>query len=345
MSKRKQLLGAVSGFALVAFSASPALAAGTTAGDSITNNVSVAFQVGGVDQTAATASDTFTVDRKVNVTVAEVGSATTSVSPGETQAVTTFTVTNLSNDVIDLDLSVAQPTTDDYNVSNVTIYLDDGDGVFDAGDTVVTYLDEIAEDETVTVFVLSDTPISQVTGDVAQVVLTADAHAGGGVGSLGSELTATTGANTAGVDTVLADGAGDTDAANDGAFSATDSYTVAAAALSAAKSSRIISDPVNNTTNPKAIPGAVIEYCIAVSNAAGSATATGVTVTDSLPADVTYDATFGIFINGTVDGGGACQADGTSGGAYDGTDEEVTGSLSDIAAGVTRTLYFRATID
>lgn len=343
MKRSKQLLGAASSIALIALSASPALAAGTTAGDTITNTVTVDFQVGGVDQTAVTASDTFTVDRKVNVTVAEVGSATTSVSPGQTQAVTTFTVTNLSNDTIDLDLSVAQPTSDDFDVTSVQIYLDDGDGVFDAGDTLVTYLDEIAEDETVTVFVVGNVPLGQATGDVSEVILTADAHAGGTASSLGAELVATAGANTAGVDTVLADGAGDTDAANDGAFSDTDSYTVAAASLSAAKTSTIISDPVNGTTNPKAIPGATIEYCIAVSNASGSATATSVAVSDTLPADVTYDATFGIFVDGTVDGSGVCQADGSSGGSF--SAGEVSGSLSDIAAGVTRTLYFRATIN
>jgi hypothetical protein len=58
---------------------------------------------------------------------------------------------------------------------------------------------------------------------------------------------------------------------------------------------------------------------------------------------VTYDATFGIFINGTVDGSNVCQADGTAGGSESGG--TVSGTLSDIAAGVTRTLYFRATID
>ena len=67
MKRSKQLLGAVSTIALIAFSASPALAGGSTAGSSITNNVSVSFDVGGVTQTAVTASNTFTVDRKIDV--------------------------------------------------------------------------------------------------------------------------------------------------------------------------------------------------------------------------------------------------------------------------------------
>lgn len=343
MKRSKQLLGAASAAALVAFSASPALAAGTTAGESITNTVYVDFQVGGVNQTTVQGSDSFTVDRKVNVLVTEVGSATTSVGPGQTQAVTTFEVSNLSNDTIDLALSVAQPTSDQFDMTTVEIYLDDGDGVFDSGDTLVTSLDEVAEDGTATVFVVANVPIDRVTGDVAQVTLTATAHAGGGAGSLGALLTATAGGNTSGVDTVLADGAGATDLQYDGKFSANDSYTVLAAAMTAQKRSRIVSDPVNGTSNPKAIPGATVEYCIAVSNASGSATATGVAISDTLPADLTYDSTFGIFVDGTVDGSGNCNTDGSAGGSH--TAGVVSGSLSDIAAGVTRTLYFRATIN
>lgn len=344
MKRSKQLLAAVSSLALVAFSASPALAAGTTAGNTITNNVTVDFRVGGVQQTAATASNTFTVDRKVNVLVAASDAVTTQVAPGQTAAVTTFDVTNLSNAIVDLGLAVAQPTTDNFDVTSPVIYLDNGDGVFNAAtDTVVTYLDEVAADATVRVFVVANIPAGTVTGNVAQVVLTATAQAGGTAGSAGAVLAATAGANTAGVDTVLADLAGSTDANYDGRYSATDSYTVSAAALTATKSMRIVSDPINGTTNPKAIPGATIEYCIAVTNAAGSATATNVTVTDVLPADVTYSATFGIFLNGTVDGSGVCQADGTAGGTFSaGT---VSGTLSDIGQSTTRTLYFQATIN
>ena len=344
MKRTKQLLAAVSATALVAVGSSPAMAAGTTAGDPIVNNVSVAFKVNDVDQTAATDNDTIIVDRKVNVTVAEVGNNTTSVGPGQTQQATTFQVQNLSNDTIDLDLSTSLPGTNDFTLTNIKFYVDDGAGVFDATlDTEVTYLDEMTEDQIRVVHVVADIPIDATTGQSADVILIADAHAGGTANALGTELTATAGANTAGIDTVLADGAGDADAANDGAFSDTDTYVVSAANVSVVKSSVIISDPVNNTTNPKAIPGAVVEYCIAVSNAAGSATATDVVVTDTLPADVTYLSTFGIFLNGTVDGTGACNADGTAGGSF--ADPNVTGSLSDITAGLTRTLYFRVTID
>lgn len=54
-----------------------------------------------------------------------------------------------------------------------------------------------------------------------------------------------------------------------------------------AKTSSIVSDPTNGTTNPKAIPGAVIRYCLLVTNN-GSATATSVAIADAIPATMTY---------------------------------------------------------
>ncbi|TCM21712.1 putative repeat protein (TIGR01451 family) [Novosphingobium sp. PhB165] len=349
MTRTSTLLGAVSSLALVALGSSPAFATGTTAGSTIQNTVTVGYQVGGVSQTSKSASDTFTVDRKVNVTVTEVGSSATVVSPGQLQAVSTFKVTNLSNDTLDFALTAAQQSggsaawggTDNFDGSNVKIYVDsNGDGVFTSADTQVTYLDELAADGAKTIFVVMDIPSTQVTGDIATVVLTATARAGGTSGSMGAALT-TSATNTTGVDTVLADAAGATDAANDGAFSAKDDYKVSAAALTVLKTSRVVSDPVSGTTNPKAIPGATIEYCISIANATGSATATNISVNDPLPTNVTY-VTSSILLNGTVSGS-TCNADGTSGGTF--ASNTVTGTLSDIAAGVTRTLVFRATIN
>ena len=351
MTYNRILLGAASVIALATLSANPALAAGTAAGSTITNTVSVNYQVGGLAQTATGASNTFTVDRKVNLTVAEVGTTTTQVSPGQTSAVTTFTVTNTSNATLDFALVAAQQTggagahsnTDTFDVSNVKIYVDsNSDGIFNAGDTLVTYLDELAADTSKTVFVVADVPLGLSTGAVAAVTLTATGREGGTAASQGVALTETTSANTAGMDTVFADGIGATDANRNADFSAKDDYTVSAAALTVSKLSTIISDPLNGTTFPKAIPGAVIEYCIVVSNASGSATATSVAISDPLPTTVTYNSAYGIFLNGTVTTG-VCNADGSAGGAF--SSGTVSGTLSSVAATETKTLRFRATIN
>lgn len=351
MTFRAQLIGGAALLAL-GMTASPALAAGTTAGSTITNTVTVDYQVGGVAQTAATASDTITVDRKINLTVAEVGTTTTTVSPGQAAAVTTFQVTNLSNDALDFALAVAQQSgdagahgnTDSFDATNLRIYRDtNASGGYDAGDTLVTYLDELAADSSATVFVVADIPLGQATGSVAAVTLTATAREGGSSGSQGAALVETTGANTAGMDTLFADGAGATDASRDAAFSAKDDYTVSAAAVSVVKSAVLISDPVNGTSAPKFIPGAVVQYCIAVSNAGGSASATNVTISDPLPSSITYLTSFGILLNGSVDGSGVCRTDGTAGGSYAGN--TVSGTLATVSAGATLTLLFRATIN
>jgi uncharacterized repeat protein (TIGR01451 family) len=343
MRTSKQLLGAVSAFALVAMSSAPAMAAGTRAGNTIQNTVTVSYNVGGVAQTDATASDTFTVDQRVNLTVSSI--ANTSVSPNQTNRVLAFDVTNTSNSTADLVLTSALRAGTAANITNFRIFRDtNGNRILDAGDVAVTFLDEVAEDATVAVLVVADIGINARNGDTFDVALTAAAHAGGTAGSQGARLTATAGANTAGVDTVLFDGAGVSDAANDGAFSAQGRFTVSGAVLTVAKTSRVISDPVNGTTNPKAIPGATIEYCITVANAAGAATATNVAILDDLPADVTYLSAFGIFLNGSA----TCTT-GTTGGTFTagggtGGRDRITGSLSDVAAGQTRSAYFRVTI-
>lgn len=60
--------------------------------------------------------------------------------------------------------------------------------------------------------------------------------------------------------------------------------TVVLPALTVVKSSAVVSDPFNATTNPKAIPGAVIRYTIDASNSAnGAADNNSTVVTETMP--------------------------------------------------------------
>ncbi len=358
MNTKLKLMASAGGVAVAMLGAAPAFAAGTTAGSSIINTASVNYTVGGVAQAQINAANTITVDRRVNLTVAEVGNATTNVAPGSTAQVTTFTVTNTSNAPLDLLLTTSQPAggtaahggTDNFDVTTPTTFVDtNGNGVYDAGtDLAATFLDEIAADAVRTVFIVAAIPAGRVNGDVAEVNLIAQAAAAGTAGSAGTALTETAGANTAGVDTVFGDAAGTAtgDVARDGRHSDDDDYTVAAPTLSVTKQSRVISDPFNGTTNPKMIPGATVEYCIVVANAAGGAAANAVAISDPLPTQTTYDTAYGIFQSGTYTGTtptGTCNLDGAAGGTFSaGT---VNGSLGTLAAGTTRTLYFRVTIN
>ena len=114
---------------------------------------------------------------------------------------------------------------------------------------------------------------------------------------------------------VFRDGVGDitsagvTDIASNGQHSDTETLNVATAALTVRKTSVVISDPVNGTTNPKAIPGAVIEYCVIVANGGGTSADT-LSITDPIPANTVYSV--GTLFNAvTVTGGVAGQVTGT----------------------------------
>ncbi|MEM6475833.1 MAG: hypothetical protein AAF687_06670 [Pseudomonadota bacterium] len=372
MRRTKQLLGTVSAAALIVMSSAPAMAEGIRAGTDITNTVTVTYEVGDVVQTPETDTDVFAVDRRVNVTVSAVDSPKT-VNPGEENAYLTFDVTNLSNDVIDLDLDavLTSGTQADINGNSATftIYEDtNNDGVFDINDdNVITFLDEVEADAVERVFVVSDIELTASNLDEFDVTLTADAHEadtgadgdGNDDNTLGAELTESSGDSTDQdvVDTVLADGAGATDNANEGDFSAEGTFVVSAAEVEVTKSSSVVSDPVNLTNNPKAIPGAVIKYCIAVVNPTGGALATDISVVDSLPDDVVFvpgsirlDATVSV-TSGTPDSatctGGNPETvvdSGFTDNSGNANQSVVQGELSDIAGGGSAGLSFEVTI-
>jgi hypothetical protein len=357
--KRIAVLG---GLTVAALGVTPAFASGTASGTDILNTATVDYNVGTVAQTQKSASDTFKVDRKATVLVTETGSATTAVSANQTVAVTTFTVTNQSNATIDIGLAAGQFAggsaphggTDAFDLTGLGMFVDtNGNGSYDAGtDLAVTFLDELAADATRTVFIVGTIPGTVTNGQIAAVHLTGTAREGGGAATQGLVITATGGANTAGtVDTVLQDtGTGiNGDIANDGKSTDDDDYTVSAANLTVTKLSRVIEDPVNtiasgNAANAKAIPGATIEYCIVVANAAGASTASSVVINDNLTSlPVTYSSAFGVFEGGSV-ASSVCSG-GTGTGTYNAGTKIVNGNLGTITAGQTKTVYFRATIN
>jgi len=360
MKRTTQLLGAVSAAALVVMSSTPAMAEGIRAGTNITNEVSVVYDSGGVTQTPVTATDVFSVDRRVNVTVATVAT-NVGVTAGEQDAVVSFDVTNLSNDTVDLDLTAALGAGSAAGSgANFTFHVDaNNNGQIDAGEAAVTFLDEVEADETVRVLVSTDIGTGVSNGDTIDVVLTANAFVAGNTGTLGTDGTngelTESGADSADqsvVDTVLADGTSGLtgDAANDGSFSASATYTVAGAQVTVLKSSLVVSDPVNGTTDPKAIPGAVIRYCIAVSNASGGADATDIGISDTLPGDVVFNAgtirrNTDVSISGTDAtcdvATGAAPANTTEGSESGGT---VSGTLDTVTAGDSLGFAFEVTI-
>jgi uncharacterized repeat protein (TIGR01451 family) len=347
-----------------------AQAEGTLQGTNVANTASINYTVGGVAQPAVSSNTVnFVVDRRINLTVAEVGGTATNVIPGATSQVSTFTVTNTTNGIQDIRLLASNDAagagtafngTDNFDGLNVRVFVDsNGNGTYDPATDTATFIDELGPDQTRTVFVLVDIPAGQVNGDIAGVTLRAFAADSGGAGALGADATQTAGADDALiVDTVFGDTAGAPnttgDVARDGSHSDDDQYNVVTAALTVIKSQAVISDPFNGTASPKAIPGAVIEYCVDISNT-GASQADAIVLTDAIPANTTYvPGSIRVGVTGTgtacTSGSGTAEDDDATG-VGDAGDFNVTtaGAITvrggNIAAAARYKALFRVTVN
>lgn len=344
-----------------AYAAGPT--SGTLAGTSVNNTATVNFSVGGTAQTAVNSNTTtFKVDRLVNVTVAQSGGATT-VAPGSTSQVIAFTVTNNTNSIQDFKLDAANLTGDSFDGTITGVFVESGATAgYQVGADTATFIDEIAPDATITVYVVATMPAGIVTGNTANISLQATASqstdgtgayvaTAGTLAAVATQTNTGTADNTAFTDTVFGDllGTASGDVAKDGKHSATNTYTVNTAAITVAKSSTVISDPFNGSTNPKAIPGAVVEYCLVVSNAAGGASASSIVLTDVVPSATLYSTGTMKSGTGATCGGGTVttltdsSADG-DGASYTAGTTTVSVGTASIAAGSSVWAVFRVTV-
>jgi len=376
MRKSTQWLGAVSAVALVAMSSAPAFAEGIRAGTVVTNTVNVDYQVGGFDQTTVTATDQFAVDRRINVDVTFAGATggTTAAAPfttgpgstgGPNGVALVYDVTNLSNDTVDLDLNAFLASNVGNHGTVTAVFVDtNGNGVVDAGEEV-DFLSNMLADETRQVTVLVDVDLNAAGGDTIEVDLNANAFVAGSMtaGGTGTEHVESGGdsADASTVDTALVDDDStfNLDGDRDGSDTDRAFVEVNAANVTVVKSSLVVSDPVNGTNNPKAIPGAVIRYCIAVSNGAGAADAENVVISDSLPGEVDFNtgtiernvaasissgvATCTTTPSDNTDDATDSTAD-SDGGGFDNGTNTVAGTIDDVSGGDTSGFTFTVTI-
>ena len=125
-------------------------------------------------------------------------------------------------------------------------------------------------------------------------------------------------------------------------------YTCQPGDLSVTKVSNVVTDYVS-ASNPKAIPGALIRYCILVSNT-GPVTASQVVASDPLPADVTYVP--GSMLSGTSCSGATTPEDDDNADSgevdpvrMDVSGSTITGNAATLAVGGSFAMVFNATID
>ena len=336
---------------LLSTGATSALADGTNAGDTVSNQATLDYEVGGVNQPDVLSDGdgipgngnqptTFLVDNRVDLTMA----ASSNNASSGTGQILVFTVTNTGNEDQGYALQLftgANGSDDDINFNNVAIYFDaDKSGTLTVGDTAYTSgsgvrvgaVDVPANagvNSTIQILVIGDVPAGATTGQTADYTLKAFTLNAG----TDTETTATAGANTAGIDVVLADitaaaggVGGAADATNDGDYYATATYTVQAALLSVTKSVAVISDPINGAANPKAIPGATVRYSIVITNN-GVAAATLLALTDPIPSNTWFVAGSVSAVGAsavTYDANNAGTWSGVPANGADGTDHSIT---------------------
>lgn len=360
MSRFQSKIALLVGTAMIATSAGAAPSiTGTLAGTSISNTASVNYTVNGAPQTTNSTTANFVVDRKVNLTVVRDQAVTTQVNLGQTGAVMAFKVTNTTNGTQDFLLDADQAGivfglltgNDNFDMQNLKAYVDsNNNGVYDAGVDTQTYIDELAPDASISVFLVGNVP-NQANADKAFVSLKVTVAAGGQSGTQGAALIPTD-LNLANadnfVDIVFADDDNDgigADIARNGQGRAYGIFEVGVhnVALTVNKSALVLSDGVN-LLFPKALPGATVQYCLVANNGTLTTSANNVTLTDVIPANTTYVA--GSIATGLP--GGTCVLLGTpvdDATGFNSATNTVTANIGTLTGGASIAVSFRVTIN
>jgi uncharacterized repeat protein (TIGR01451 family) len=330
---RKILLPSSSIVAVMAALALPAGAEAQTsqpltrAGTLITNTATASYDTGGGNiVTVDSNSVDMHVEELLDVTVAQNGTGDVPTAPGATAQVLSFQVTNSGNGPEAFTLTAAGNVAgDDYDPTVNGIYIDsNGNGVYDPGiDALYPVGSEpLLEPETsMTIFVVATTPATVGDGDRGIVTLTAAAKTG--TGTPGTLVPGAVGEGNVGVVIGASGGTADFDHA----------FRVAAATVTLVKSAVVL----NSFGTAIPLPGATITYTI-VANVTGSGSVNDLTITDSLPPEVSYQSG-----SITLDGGTLTDAADGDAGRFDA--DTVSVALGTVPGGESRTVIFRTKIN
>jgi uncharacterized repeat protein (TIGR01451 family) len=304
----------------------PAHAAGTLAGTDISNTATATYSApDGAQVSIDSNTVTLRVDELLDVSVAWADTGDVIVSPGATNRVLRFTLTNGGNGPEAFILTAdANQGGDDFNPAITSIVLDtNGNGAYDAGvDTVYAAGSNdpvLQPDASLTVFVLSTVPAG--ASDTHRGLIDLLAEAVTGTGAPGDSFA---GQGAGGGDAVV--GATGADSNDDGA------YRVNAASMTFVKAAS-----VSGPYGASIVPGAVITYTL-TATVSGSGALNNVAIADAIPADTTY-------LPGTLtlEGTALTDAADADAGRFTGAGVEV--GLGSVAAGATRTVTFQVEID
>ncbi len=137
-------------------------ARGTHSGTAIVNQTHITYASAGITRNFSSNIDTFVVDKVVDIQIDWEDAAAVTVSAGDSDRVLTFVVSNLGNSDDNITLGHEHNATSDFVPTHVRIFLDDGDGVFDSNDTLVSHV-SLPADTNATLFLLGDIPDNNTT--------------------------------------------------------------------------------------------------------------------------------------------------------------------------------------
>ncbi len=223
-------------------------------------------------------------------------------------------------------------TADEFDATSVQTFVENGatPGSFQSAEDTAAFVATLAAGASVDVYVVSTIPLVDsganplVNSNVAVMSLVVQAAIDGSTGIAADALIADDNGNTSpggtgftnGAENVAAgvaatsaddptteeivfndaagtqDGTGAVDTAQNAQHSDDSSYTIQTAALTVAKASVALWDPINLASSPKSIPGGYVRYTITISNA-GPADADLTTLSDVLAAALDLDPDFG----------------------------------------------------
>jgi uncharacterized repeat protein (TIGR01451 family) len=265
-------------------------AAGTAAGATIANSVTLDFDLAGSPQQVISSTDTVTVQELIDVVAVLQDAANVQTSSPDSDRMLTFMVRNTGNGIETFTLGIdnSPATGDDFDPLNPRIHIDgNGNSSYDGPATDPLYvpgsndplLDANGTDSAI-IFVLNDIPAGHSDGETGDSQLQVQSATAGATGA--APGTVLPGAGDGGIDAIVGSSNANADVSG--------SYQVLNAPLDVAiiKSAQVINDGYSCNSPPcSPVPGATIRYALQV-DVTGSGTADKLVITDSIPANTTY---------------------------------------------------------
>ncbi len=315
--------------ATITFASMPesAHATGTAAGTTISNTATATYNdPGGNPRTTPSNRVDILVDELLDVTVTSADPGDITTTPGSTNQILTFNVTNNGNGSEAFRLTPNGTVGgDQFDPATTSVVLDtNGNGVYDAGvDTVYVAGSNdpvLLPDASIKVFVLATTPAGAADLDRGIANLTAAAVTG-----TGAPGTSFAGQGQGGGAAVVGTTGADSVAAG--------AYVVQNASVAFTKTAAV-ADPFGGT---EPVPGSIITYTL-TATVSGSGSLSNLAISDAIPGNTTYQT-------GSLTLQGAGLSDPADADAGEFASGGIVVRLGTVAGGGTRTVTFRVRIN